>query len=452
LGAAVCSRFRGMAGSLGLVTLCFVATMISPAVQRAGAVGQPPHLAGPAATPLMGWSSWSTLRTAISEVDIKVQARALAKTLAPSGYRYVNLDDGWYVDPGYSVDPYGRWLVDQSKFPHGMKALGDYLHGLGLKFGLYITPGIPAAAVAKNTPIEGTTCHARDIANTKKFDANYQSATAMYAIDFKNKCAQAFIDSWARQFASWGVDFLKLDGLDSSTIDVAAAWSHALRSTGRPFYLALANTLQLPDAKSWKMYGNSWRIDSDIECYTNCNALTDWNEVLLRFTDDPPWVTVSGNGGWTDLDSLDVGNGHLDGLTKDERQTYMTLWAISAAPLYTGDDLTQLDSFGIQLLTNKEIIGVDQAGVAGHPLDDTGLQQVWFAKEPDGSYAVALFNLDDTTTTAVTLNFSTLGITARASVRDLWHHTDLGTFTKQYTVSLPPHGSSMLRVKPVQMS
>jgi hypothetical protein len=175
--------------------------------------------------------------------------------------------------------------------------------------------------------------------------------------------------------------------------------------------------------------------------------LTVWTKIARRFNDAPKWAQYAGPGGWNDLDSLDVGNGSMDGITNDERQSTMTLWAITAAPLYTGDDITQLDSYGVSLLTNDEVIGVDQVGKPATPVSQASNQQVWKVKNADGSYTVALFNLDSTSAT-VTANWSDLGFSGSAMVRDLWSHKNLGRFSGQFSATLNTHASRLLRVMP----
>ena len=148
------------------------------------------------------------------------------------------------------MDKYGRWVVDSSKFPQGIAALARFVHGLGLQFGFYVTPGIPVAAYNQNTAIENTRFHARDIADTTRFETNYNYGdSVMYYIDYSKPGAQEFIDSWARLFASWGVDYLKIDGVGRFDISDVQAWSSALKKSGRPVYLALSNTLCF---KGWR--------------------------------------------------------------------------------------------------------------------------------------------------------------------------------------------------------
>ncbi len=401
---------------------------------------------GVAQTPLLGWSSWSTIRTNPTEANIEAQAQAMSTKLKSHGYSYIDMDDFWYLNPSTTVDQYGRWVPDSSKFPNGIAAVATYIHSLGLKFGIYLTPGIPVAAVNQNTPIEGTSYHAKDIANTSGYEANYNyHSGAMYYIDYTKPGAQAFVNSWANQLAAWGVDFLKIDGVGDGDVGDIQAWSTALKQSGRNIYFHLSNNMDINNISTWQQNANGWRIDNDVECY--CSTLVNWGTVSSRINDVPKWASYAGPGGWNDLDSLDVGNGSLDGITNDERQTYMTLWSISAAPLYTGDDLTSLDSYGLSLLTNDEVIAVDQAGHPAHPVSQSSNQQVWFSNNGDGSYTVALFNLGGSSAN-VTANWNSLGFQGMATVRDLWSHTNLGTSANSFSATLNAHASRLLKVVP----
>jgi alpha-galactosidase len=411
---------------------------------------------GVSATPAMGWSSWSYDRGDPTEAKIEAEASAMSTSgLVAAGYTYVNIDDFWYLDPANTVDSYGRWVTDSSKFPDGMASVASYVHGLGEKFGMYLTPGIPVAAYNENTPIQGTSYHAQDIvSNTSSYETNYNFGNgSMYYIDYtKNPAAaQAYLNSWADELASWGVDYLKIDGVGDWDIPDIEHWSQALEQTGRPIHLELSNNLDVNNVSTWQQYTNGWRIDGDIECYCGANGssypLTDWNNVASRFTDVVPWIGDGVPGAWNDLDSTEVGNGTNDGLTVPERQTMITLWSIENAPLLLGSDLTNLDSGDLALLTNSEVIGVDQAGHPAHPIDRTTQEQAWAAPNGDGTYTVALFNLSGATAT-VGVDWPSVGFSGSASVRDLWAHANLGAFTNSYSVSLPSHGSALLKVTP----
>jgi alpha-galactosidase len=404
---------------------------------------------GVAATPQLGWSSWSFVRSNPTEANIEAQAKAMHDSgLVAHGYTYLNIDDFYYLNPATTVDAGGRWAIDPAHFPHGMAPVAAYVHGLGEKFGMYLTPGIPVAAYQQNTPIEGTGWHARDIvSDTSRYETNYNFGNgSMYYIDFaKNPAAaQAFLNSWANQLASWGVDYVKLDGVGDWDIPDVQHWSQALNQAGRPIHFELSNSLALSDAATWKQYANGWRIEGDVECY--CSTLTNWNNVAQRFGDLPNWTDWAGAGGWNDPDSLEIG-GSNTGLTADERRTAMTLWSITASPITLGTDLTALTADDLSLLTNDEVLAVDQRGNAARPVDRLTQSQTWATGNADGSYTVALFNLTGSTAT-VTARWSDLGFGGTASVRDLWTHTDLGTATNTFSASLAPHASRLLRVVP----
>ena len=394
--------------------------------------------------PAMGWSSWSFIRQNPTESSIRAQAQALHDGhLSDHGYIYVNVDDFYYEDPRQTVDTYGRWVVDPKKFPNGMAATAAFVHNLGLKFGMYMTPGIPVAAVNQNTPIEGTSSHASDIAVKGSYEINYNFGNnAMLKIDYSKTGAQQFINSWAALLASYGIDYLKIDGVGSFDIPDVQAWSDALKNSGRQIHFELSNNLAKSNGATWAMLANGWRIDGDVECY--CSTLTTWNNVSSRFNDVLGWQQFSHAGARNDLDSIELGNGNSVGITTDERRTQMTLWTLSAAPLLLGTDLTHLDSGDLTLLTNDEVIAIDQAGVAAQQLVG-GNTQVWSAKQPDGSVAVGLFNLGGGGA-SVTATWSMLGISGSADVRDVWAKKDLGPFTNSYQTTVPSHGAALLRI------
>lgn len=399
---------------------------------------------GLAVSPPMGWSSWSSQLMFIDEASIREIAEVQAAILKDAGYVYVLVDGGWYVNPDVAIDEYGRWVVDASKFPSGMRALADHVHRLGLKFGIYVTPGIPKKAVTDDTPIEGTPYSAAGIANTRKQEITYLGGT-MYYINYKKPGAQEFVNSWANQFASWGVDYVKLDGVGTWDVPDIAAWSKALAQTGRPIHLALANNLDPQKLSTWAKYANSWRTSTDIEAY-NGTTLTSWERVKVRFDVQPNWLRGGASGGWNDLDSL-IAGGPYTGLSADERRTVVSFWALSASPLIIGDDLRTLDPLGFALLTNREVISVNQSGVVAAPLNIGSGRQVWAALQPDGSYAVGLFNLTDAPA-VVDVAWSSLGFTGPAVVRDLWSHSDVGVFDTGFGGPIDPHASVLLRVTP----
>lgn len=459
------------ARSLRAVVVLALAAGVTAAVPTARAeTTTPPATTSVAAKPYMGWTSWTMQSSKypglnpkgdysyLSEANVLKQTDAMAAKLKKYGYEYVNIDAGWWMDWSWKprFDQYGRQQADPERFPSGMKAVADRIHAKGLKAGIYLPVGLEKGAYGDGkTPVwnaEG--CTTADIVHDDLRTTNgWDSA---YKIDFSDPCAQKYIDSQAQLFADWGYDFLKLDGVgpgsfksgdNYNNVADVAAWQQAIKTAGRPIHLELSWSLDYGHVEDWKKYSNGWRIDTDVECY--CNTLVSWeNSVDDRWDDAPAWAGHAGPGGWNDLDSLNVGNGEMDGLTRAERQSYATLWAIAKSPLFTGDDLTRLDSYGLKLLTDREVIAINQSGAPpAEPVTASDPQQVWAAKNPNGTYTVALFNLSDAPA-AVTANWSTLGFKGRASVRDVWNKENLGSHTDRITEALPAHGSRLFTVTP----
>ncbi|NIK71882.1 glycoside hydrolase family 27 protein [Paenibacillus sp. BK720] len=408
---------------------------------------------GLAQKPLMGWSSYSMQVYSgngawITAAQIKAQSDAMHQKLQSHGYEYINVDAGW----NGGLDGYGRPVPSATLYPNGLTDVINYVHANGQKFGLYFIPGLSPQAYNADLPIYGAPgCSMQDIAVQPLTTADYWGLD--YKIDFSNACAQKYIDSIVDLIDSWGVDFVKFDsvtpgsGHNDTSIDArgdVAAWSQALSSRGIWFEISWALDHNYVD--TWKQYANGWRVDWDVECYCVNTALTSWPNIARLFADAAVWWRDAGPGGWNDFDSLNVGNGAMDGLTQDERQTAMSLWAMSSAQLYTGNDLTNLDAFGLSLLTNDEVIAVNQAGRPAHPVSAASNQQVWYANNGDGTYTVGLFNLGASAAT-VTVNWNDIGLNGAGTVRDLWSHSELGTFNAGYSsVNLPSHASRLFKV------
>jgi hypothetical protein len=282
-----------------------------------------------------------------------------------------------------------------------------------------------------------------DFSKGQKKNFNYDE---MYAIDFSKPGAQEFIDSWARLFASYGIDYIKIDGVRNQDIADVEAWAKALEKTSRPIHVELSNNLDIKHISTWKQLSNGWRTDHDVEAY-GTPYLASWKKITRRFDDVAQWQPHAAPGGWNDLDSLNVANGSKDGLTNEEKISYVSLWAIAASQFVIGNDLTKLDDFGLSLLTNDEILGVNQSGGAGKRLYKKGDTQVFYQSLPDGSYNIALFNTGSSTLD-VTVKWTDLGIKGAALVRDLWSHQDLGSMDKGFTATLSSHGSRMIKVVP----
>jgi hypothetical protein len=407
---------------------------------------------GVARTPAMGWSSWSFVRHNPTAAIIDAQADAMKSSgLSSHGFAYVNVDDFWMAcnGNGPKVDGNGRWVADTTKFPGGIKAVADHVHADGLKFGLYVTPGIAENAVLANTPIAGTSYHAKDIAETSVSEKNY-NCKHMYGIDYAKPGAQAFVNSWAQQFASWGVDYLKIDGVGTSDVPDITAWSSALRGTGRPIDFALSNNLAIGSAKTWAQNANSWRTSGDIECYCGAGGasypLTNFSHVSSRFNQAASWQPYAAPGGWNDLDSTEIGNGSNDGITTDQRRTALTLWSMASAPLLLGTDLTHLDATDLAMLTNDAVLGVDQDGIAAKRIVDSGSGQVFAKKESSGAVVIALFNTSTTASATVSVSLSAAGIgSGKATVTDLWAGKSGGTVSGTYRATLRPGETRLIR-------
>jgi hypothetical protein len=440
-----------------VIALLGVASLLGFASLLIAAPGAAAEDNGVSRLPAMGWSSWSFLRHDPTEAAVEAEASALVTSgLKSVGYRYINVDDYWYTCPGPqgpAVDRNGRWVIDAARFPsegstNGIQALADSVHHLGLKFGLYVTPGISMQAVAENTRIEGTDDTADEIA-TKTVERNYNCG-GMVGIDYAKPGAQRFIDSWADEFARWGVDYVKLDGVGGSDISDVKAWSQALRQTRRPIQLELSNGLAIEDASTWQAYSNGWRTGADIDCYCSDTSypLTDWFNVQSRFDEVADWAPYGGPGAFNDYDSIEVGNGSNDGLTPPERQTQLSLWALAAAPLILGADLTHLDPADRSDLLNRSVISVDQDAIDAHRILDTMGEQVFTKTEPSGDVVVGLFNTH-AWPDVVSTDLSQLGLSGRREylVDNLWSGQRAAAVGR-ISEEVPARGVALLRVEP----
>jgi len=414
-------------------------------------------------TPILGWSSWSFLREHPTAAKVEAQARALRQSgLQKIGYDYINLDDFWYQCPGSqgpNVDGFGRWVTDDSTFPadgdaNGMKVVADYIHGLDMKFGIYVTPGISKQAVSKNTPIQGTSYTAAQIAEPSVEERNY-NCKGMVRIDFSKPGAQEFINSWANMFAAWGVDYIKLDGTQNSNDADVRAWSNAIRKSGRPMVLDVTpGKFTQAIVSTLKKYANQWVATPDIECY-DCEKggtgypLTSWSNIKIRFDRVAEWQPYAGPGGFTDYDSIEVGNGSNDGITAVEGQTQISLWALAAAPLILGIDLTHLDQVELaKYLKNTAVIAVDQDCIAAKRVLNSPDQQVFAKKESNGDVIVGLFNTG-ATEEKVSIEASAVGLPQSQrgySAHNVW----TGKSDRQSSTlgaMVPSHGVVLYRIK-----
>jgi len=413
---------------------------------------------GVAERPYQGWSSFSQQTISnnfLTQANMTAQSDALlASGLQAHGFNYINLDSGWQG----SFDANGRPIPNTSTFPD-IAALISHIHSNGQKAGIYWIPGVEYPAVVANSPILGTPYHIQDI-----LAVPYRAGNAFggpgtspyhYKIDFTKPGAQEYINSVVDLFASWGVDSIKLDGVtpgsysDNLSIDNradVAAWAHAIAQSSRPIWFTISWDLDKDYLSTWQQYANARRIEGDVDCEGNCSTISNWAMVSWRFYDLVGWQNDAGSmAGWNDLDSLEVMNNTTSGLSDEERRSATTLWAMANAPMYLGGDLTTLDDFGKQLLSNDEVIAVDQSG---HPAKQAlgGDTPVWLTDLGDGSYYVAIFNLN-AFPSHVVVPWSSLGFRSVTQVRDLWNHIPLGTYDRGFSTTVLGHGVRLLKVE-----
>ena len=407
--------------------------------------------------PYLGWSTFSeqTINgNFLTQANIQAQSDALAASgLQKHGFKYINIDSGWMS----TFDANGRPIPAAPNFPD-IKALVDHIHANGQKVGIYWIPGIEQPAVDGNFPILGTTYTTQQIVAIPLARGNAFAGAPPNPfhdkIDFTKPGAQEYINSVVALFASWGIDFIKLDGVtpgsysDDTSIDNrpdVAAWSKAIALSRRRIWLTVSWAIDSDYLSTWQQYSNARRIEDDVECEGRCATLTNWNRIYQRFRDLPAWQdATSVSLGWNDLDSLDIGDGALDGLTNDEKRTALSLWAMANAPMYLGGDLTNLDSFGKNLLSNDEVIAINQSG---HPAKQVlgGNQPVWVSSLGNNTYYVAIFNLDDVSTVA-RVPWNLVGVTGALSIRDVWNHVTQGSSFGTYSTLLKGHSVRLLKI------
>jgi hypothetical protein len=415
----------------------------------------------------MGWNSWDSYGTTVSEAAVKANADWMAKNLKAFGWQYIVVDMEWFVtnpipegnakDSLYSMDATGRYTPALNRFPSskdgGFKPLADYVHSQGLKFGIHILQGIPKEAVKKNDPIEGSAYHAADAAGTGTCRWNYDN------FDVKDTAAgQAYYDSIARLYAGWGVDLIKVDCIampyKGSEIRMLSA---ALAKTGRPILLSLSPG-PAPVEKDAEMerYATQWRISNDIwDIWHNAEfypqGLND------QFAKVAAWAAAPRDGRYPDADMLPLGYlGPAAGwgaprwtrLSHDEQKTFLTLWAIFRSPLMMGGDLPHNDEWTTSLLTNREFLDVDRHARDTKVAVSSDQEVVWTSRPESGAgNYVAIFNRTEAPRT-LHYTWAQLGIPEGSyRLRDLWEHKELGA-AKDVIVTLAPHASVLYRARP----
>jgi alpha-galactosidase len=424
-----------------------------------------------AATPPMGWNSWDSYGLTITEDQFKANVEWFNKHLREYGWQYVVIDEGWYLqrpenastkgaDQGYTLDPNGRYLPAPNRFPSsgnaGLKPIGDYVHSLGLKFGIHIIRGIPKQAVEKNLPIAGSSFHAADAANTSDLCRWNPDNYGLKA----NAAGQAYYDSLAELYARWGLDFIKVDCISQPyDADEIHMMSAALKKSGRPIVLSLSpGPTPIDQAEDVRKYAQMWRISDDFwDIWKKpADATSTFPQSLKQqFAKLAQWSPHVVPGHWPDADMLPLGYlGPRPGwgdprhtrLTEDEQRTLITLWSIARSPLVLGANLTEMDEFTESLLTNPEVIAVNQHSSANKPVIQTDSTVAWTAKGARAKQYVAVFNIGETKKT-ISYGWKELGLDkADYEVRDVWLKKDLGTQSGLKT-TLAPHASMLFSVQ-----
>jgi alpha-galactosidase len=420
--------------------------------------------AGLAATPPMGWNSWDCYGTTVTESEVKVNAGYMARRLKQHGWQYVVVDIQW-SEPnaqahGYrenaqlAMDQYGRLIPAVNRFPssadgRGFRPLADYVHSLGLRFGIHIMRGIPRQAVKANLPVFGSRAHAGDIADTASI---CPWNTDMYGVDLNRPGAQDYYDSILKLYAGWGVDFIKADDIARPAHREEIAGLHkAIGKTGRPIVLSLSpGPAMVKDTAFLQENANMWRISDDF--------WDDWKALRLNFILMSIWSGAGRPGAWPDADMLPLGrigiraeNGddRMTRFTHTEQRTLMTLWSIAQSPLMFGGDLPSNDDFTLSLLSNDEVLAVNQKGAHGSAFAEGGSSVVWTADAigSDAKY-VAVFNTGDNAPIDIRINWQALKMRETCLLRDLWERKDVGAVKGGYTFHVPPHGSGLYSIAP----
>ncbi len=418
-----------------------------------------------AQTPPMGWNSWDGFATTVTEAQTRAQADFMAANLHRHGWEYIVVDIQWYEplangfeyrkDAKLEMDQWGRLVPATNKFPSsingkGFKPLADYVHSLGLKFGVHLMRGIPRQAVAAKTPIKGASRTAADVADT---NSKCLWNSDMFGVDMSRSGAQEYYNSVFGQFASWGLDFVKVDDLSRPyhTAEIEAI-RKAIDHTGRAIVFSTSpGATPVSAGEHISTHANLWRISDDF--------WDKWDLLFEQFDRVRDWTPFRGPGHFPDADMLPIGvlqmGKNKTHFSRDEQFTLMSLWSIARSPLMIGADLTKLDDFTLSLLTNDEVIAVNQKSTNNRELFHRDGFYGWVAGVPGSADKyVALFNTRATGATeasaTVPVKLSELGFSGKIRVRDLWRQKDLGLVANEFAPVINAHGAGLYRLSPEQ--
>ncbi len=416
-----------------------------------------------AATPPMGWNSWDCFGPTVVESEVKANADYMAKNLKQFGWNYIVVDIRWYVgndkahgynekDPMYSIDEYGRFQPAENRFPSaangkGFKPLADYLHSKGLKFGIHIMRGIPVEAVKRNLPIKGSTATAKDIYSEKD---QCKWLRDMYTIVPGKTGAQEYYNSIFELYASWGLDFVKVDDLSSPIYftEEVEMIRKAIERTGRKIVLSTSpGETPIDHAPHVQANANMWRTVGDF--WDNWKQLEEHFEVFDR------WNKWRAPGAWPDGDMLPLGrigiraergNPRMANFTKDEQYTLMSLWCIFRSPLMFGGNLPDNDDFTLSILTNKRVLEVLNKSSNNRPLFNDEAKAAWAADGTDKKTKfVALFNKVKQAE-KIEVDLQQLGITGKFQLIDLWSGTTTMESSTSFAPTINAHGAGLYKI------
>ncbi|HPJ01629.1 MAG TPA: glycoside hydrolase family 27 protein [Candidatus Limiplasma sp.] len=410
-----------------------------------------------AATPPMGWNSWDCYGAAVDEKTVRQNADYMATHLKPYGWDHIVVDIQWYqptaVNHQYkpfadlAMDGYGRLLPAENRFPSaaggkGFKPLADYVHSLGLRFGIHIMRGLPRAAAHKHLSVMGIQASCADAADPHSICAWNPD---MYGVRADTPQGRAYYESIFALYASWGVDFVKVDDIARELprcLQELALISEACRACGREMILGLSPGPAQPEyAESLKQYSNMWRITDDF--------WDDWALLKAMFPRAATWCNHAGPGHWPDADMLPLGairqcdsRANRTRFTRDEQITMMTLWCMMRSPLMMGGELTLCDEFTMSLLTKRDVLDILSASHFARPLYTMEDQAAWVALRKDGTgLYLALFNLSDETK-GMTQGMAALECGPVRAVTELWSGEQIAA-AAAISASLPPHGAKL---------
>jgi alpha-galactosidase len=482
----------------GPVLMSLIALSILPAALKSAGAQVTPAVTV-AATPPMGWNSWDSYGLTITEAQFRANVKIEADSLKSFGWNYAVIDEGWFFfNPEdrnkpdtlhYAIDANGRYVPVPARFPSAgpvsaeavklpasgapatkliatvesttFKPLADYVHAQGLKFGIHIVRGIPRASVERNLPIADSTFTATDAADTS--DVCPWDPTNWGVKD--NAAGQAWYDSLLSQYAAWGVDLLKVDCIAAHPykVDEIRMIRRAIDKTGRPIVLSLSpGPTSLDHAAEVGQLANMWRISDDFwDYWVSAHPEHDYPQSLsAQFAKTAAWAPYAKPGNWPDADMLPIGHlGPVPGEGKErdtrftpvEQQTLMTLWCMARSPLILGANLTKLDEATLKLITNPDVLRIDQTATRSGQVLHSGDIIAWTADlppgSPDGSVALALFNVGESQVVLDT-TFEAFNIDANTyHVKDVWTGKNLGKLKSLPNLAIEPHSSVLYLLK-----